>query len=141
MTQFEKCFDVILGLNEKEGFEIAKELGLRAEANSPKELSALACEISQVLKINTLVIHPVSYALAVGSDDSQIVEGPFIASPKITTGAGDHFNSGFCLGKLLGFDNAQCLLTGVTTSGFYVRTAQSPTIRQLADLMQNWPEK
>ena len=35
-----------------------------------------------------------------------MVDGPFTAKPLITTGAGDHFNSGFCLGRLLGLDNA-----------------------------------
>jgi sugar/nucleoside kinase (ribokinase family) len=57
----------------------------------------------------------------------------------ITTGAGDHFNSGFCLGKLLGFPTAQCLLTGVTTSGFYVRTAKSPGLKDLANMLRLWP--
>jgi sugar/nucleoside kinase (ribokinase family) len=142
ISQFEKYFDVILGLNEKEAFEIAKVMGFRTEGiQSPNELLALSCEISRGLRINTLVVHPVSYALAISRDDSQIVEGPFVGKPLITTGAGDHFNSGFCLGKLLGFDNAMSVLTGVTTSGFYVRTAQSPTIRQLAEMMLNWPEK
>ena len=139
ITRFEKHFDVILGLNEKEALEIAQVLGLRANADSPNELLALACEMSRNLKINTVVIHPVTYALAVSHDDAQIVEGPFVGKPMITTGAGDHFNSGFCLGKLLGFDNAMCVLTGVSTSGFYVRTAQSPTIRQLSEMMQSWP--
>jgi ketohexokinase len=68
-----------------------------------------------------------------------MVEGPFTPKPKITTGAGDHFNSGFCLGKLLGFSTDQCLLTGVTTSGFYVRTAQSPSMPDLVGLLKNWP--
>jgi hypothetical protein len=31
------------------------------------------------------------------------------------------------------------VLTGVTTSGFYVRTAKSPSIADLAGMMQNWP--
>jgi sugar/nucleoside kinase (ribokinase family) len=55
----------------------------------------------------------------------------------ITTGAGDHFNSGFCLGKLLGLGNAMSLLTGVTTSGYYVRTGQSPSIVQVANMMKD----
>jgi len=137
--RFEKYFDVILGLNEKEAFEVAKVMGLQAKEDSPDELLALAREMSQRLRINTLVIHPVTYALAVSRDDAQIVEGPYIGTPMITTGAGDHFNSGFCLGKLLGFKNAMCVLTGVTTSGYYVRTAQSPSIRQLAEMMKSWP--
>ena len=57
-----------------------------------------------------------------------------------TTGAGDHFNSGFCLGRMLGFDNRGCLLTGVTTSGYYVRTGQSPDIGNLAEMLRDWPE-
>ena len=91
-----------------------------------------------LLKINTLVVHPVTYALAVSNDVASVAEGPFVGKPLITTGAGDHFNSGFCLGKMLGLDNAMSVLTGVTTSGFYVRTAKSPTIAQLAEMMQNW---
>ncbi|MEO7297672.1 MAG: hypothetical protein ABI042_03735 [Verrucomicrobiota bacterium] len=138
ITRFEKYFDVILGLNEKESFEIAEVLGLRSKADSPNELLGLACEINQILKVNTLVVHPVIYALAVSAGDAQIVDGPFVGIPLITTGAGDHFNSGFCLGKLLGFDNAMSVLTGVTTSGYYVRTAHSPTLFQLAEMLENW---
>ncbi|MEO6183760.1 MAG: hypothetical protein ABIP71_11810 [Verrucomicrobiota bacterium] len=141
IKRFQEYFDVILGLNEKEGFEIAKVMGLRTEANSPTEMLALACEINRDLQLNTLVIHPVTYAVAVSNGDAQIITGPVVGKPLITTGAGDHFNSGFCLGKLLGFTNAMSVLTGVTTSGFYVRTAQSPTLRQLAEMMQNWPSK
>ena len=83
-------------------------------------------------RVDTLVVHPTAYALASGPDGAAIVQGPFTPKPKITTGAGDHFNSGFCLGKLLGFPTDRCLLTGVTTSGFYVRTGQSPAIPDVA---------
>ena len=58
----------------------------------------------------------------------------------ITTGAGDHFNSGFCLGKLLGFDNATSVLCGVSTSGHYVRSAQSPSIEDLAAIFVDIPK-
>ena len=34
----------------------------------------------------------------------------------ITTGAGDHFNAGFCMAKLLGLDDRTSLLVGTTTS-------------------------
>ena len=67
------------------------------------------------------------------------MEGPFTPKPMITTGAGDHFNSGFCLGKLLGLTTEQCLLTGVTTSGFYVRTARARRVNDLAGMLRNWP--
>ena len=81
------------------------------------------------------MIHPVSYALAISNKKVDMVDGPFTAKPLITTGAGDHFNSGFCLGRLLGLNNQMSVLTGVTTSGYYVRTAQSPSIQQIAAMM------
>jgi len=136
---FQKYFEVILGLNEKEGHEIGRNLGLKINDSSPEALQKLCQEIRTRLQVDTIVIHPTSYALACGPDGSFMVEGPFTPKPKITTGAGDHFNSGFCLGKLLGFSTDQCLLTGVTTSGFYVRSAQSPSMPDLASLLKNWP--
>ena len=139
LAQFEKFFDVILGLNEKEGYEIGDVLGLDTRDHSPDGLGKLAGEISRCVPVGTLVIHPVSYALAVSKSEVLMVEGPFTPKPVITTGAGDHFNSGFCLGKLLGLDNRQSVLTGVTTSGHYVRTGQSPTITDLVKMLRSWP--
>src|SRR5207244_1453573 len=115
---------------------IAEVLGLNRKAHNAEALSALARELRAKLPVATIVIHPVSYALAVSGDAVDVVRGPYVSKPKITTGAGDHFNAGFCLGKLLGFDNAMCVLTGVTTSGYYVRTANSPSVSQLAGLLR-----
>ena len=136
---FQKYFDVILGLNEKEGYEIGVSLGLNTKDTSRDGLLGLCKQIYLHLRIDTVVIHPTAYALATGPDLTTYVEGPFTPRPKITTGAGDHFNSGFCVGKLLGFPTDLCLLTGVATSGFYVRSGQSPTIADLAHTLRNWP--
>jgi sugar/nucleoside kinase (ribokinase family) len=136
---FQKHFDVILGLNEKESYEIGKNLGLKTDDQTPKGLERLCQEIHTRIRVDTLVVHPTAFALASGPDGTALVEGPFTPKPKITTGAGDHFNSGFCLGKLLGFPTSQCLLTGVATSGFYVRTAQSPSMANLSEMLRHWP--
>jgi sugar/nucleoside kinase (ribokinase family) len=71
--------------------------------------------------------------------ESASFAGPFVDRPRISTGAGDHFNAGFCLGRVLGFSLVESLCTGVGTSGYYVRTAQSPTAEQLADFIANMP--
>lgn len=139
ISTFEKHFDVIFGLNEKESSEIGKNLGLDTRDHSPEGLAELGRQILERVPVNTLVIHPTSYALAISKADVATVEGPFTLKPLITTGAGDHFNAGFCLGKLLGLDNAMSVMAGVTTSGFYVRTAKSPGIADLAGLLRNWP--
>ncbi len=139
VAQFQKYFDVILGLNEKESHEVGKNLGLKTNNRTPDGLTKLCQEIHLRVRVDTIIVHPTAYALASGPDGTSLVEGPFTPKPKITTGAGDHFNSGFCLGKLLGFSTERCLLTGVTTSGFYVRTGQSPNVTDLAGMLRNWP--
>lgn len=138
--RFEEYFEVILGLNEKEAFEIAQVLGLSTGNKSRDGLAALTLDLRKKTGVSTLVVHPVRYAVAATGDSVSVVDGPFIGRPLITTGAGDHFNSGFCLGRLLGFDNAGALLTGVTTSGYYVRSAQSPSLGNLAEMLRDWPE-
>ena len=141
VAAFEKHFDVILGMNEKEAREIATVLGLQADGHSREALCGLAVELNRRLPLSTLVIHPVTYALAVSDGKVDMANGPCIARPVITTGAGDHFNAGFCLGKLLGFDNELSVLTGVTTSGFYVGSAQSPSVNDLVKMLRDWPSQ
>ncbi|MCD6051800.1 MAG: hypothetical protein K0Q55_3209 [Verrucomicrobia bacterium] len=138
--QFNTKFRVILGLNEKEAFEVGEVLGLPMPDGSPQGLGCLAQRIDEKLGIETLVVHPVTYALAVTAGRVSMVSGPRIKKALITTGAGDHFNAGFCLGKLLGLDDAASVLTGVTTSGYYVKTATTPGILDLAGMIENWPE-
>lgn len=139
IAEFQKYFDVTLGLNEKESHEIGRNLGLKTDDHSPEGLQKLCQEIHFRVRVDTIVVHPTAFALASGPDGKSLVQGPFTPKPKITTGAGDHFNSGFCLGKLLGFSTEESLMTGVATSGFYVRTAKSPTMPDLAGMLRNWP--
>jgi hypothetical protein len=137
--RFQDFFEVTLGLNEKEATEIAEVLGLKHDDRTPEGLAALGREIFARLKIDSLVIHPVTYAFAIRGGEVATVAGPKITKPLITTGAGDHFNSGFCLGQLLGLENAACVLIGVATSGYYVSTAQTPTLADLAGMLRKWP--
>ena len=141
IEKFRAFFDVILGLNEKEAWEVGVVLGLGGESRTRGALAQLVRDIRRATGVDTLVVHPVSYALAATGGDCAIVDGPFIARPLITTGAGDHFNAGFCLGKVLGFDDEMSVLVGVTTSGFYVRHAQSPRLTDLAAMLRDWPVK
>jgi sugar/nucleoside kinase (ribokinase family) len=139
IVRFQSRFDVILGLNEKEAYEIARVLGLDHSPRDPQGLAQLAIDIQKRVAVETLVVHPVAYALTVSNGKAEIVEGSVCRKPTITTGAGDHFNSGFCLGRLLGLSNADSLLCGVSTSGHYVRSAESPRVSDLSRFMRNWP--
>jgi hypothetical protein len=141
VTGFQRCFDVTLGLNEKEAWEVAATLDLPARKHTRENLASTALAIWDRVRVSELVVHPVRYALTASEGHVTEVEGPACEHPKITTGAGDHFNAGFCLGQLLGLDDAQSLLCGVSTSGFYVRNAASPSITDLVAMMRDWPRK
>jgi sugar/nucleoside kinase (ribokinase family) len=137
IEKFQKHFRVILGLNEKETHAIAEALGLPHPNQDSEGIGELAADIHRVIKVDTIVAHPVTCAFGTHGGEIFRVQGPYTPKPKISTGAGDHFNAGFCLGKLLGFDTEMALLTGVTTSGYYVRTAKSPSIADLISMLES----
>jgi hypothetical protein len=134
---FGRYFKVILGLNEKEAREVAKGLRLPLPGGGPEGLSKLGRQIFKRLRVDTLIIHPVSFALAVSERAVALTTGPVTSKPLITTGAGDHFNAGFCLGRLLELADIHCLLMAVTASGFYVRTKRSPTVAELIETLRD----
>jgi sugar/nucleoside kinase (ribokinase family) len=130
---------VILGLNLKEAGEILEVLGLPAAKDSEADIESSARTIRAKLNINCCVIHPRSGAAAATADASAAFKGPFVKHPKISTGAGDHFNAGFATGQVLGFSLEESLCTGVGTSGYYVRSGISPTAVQLAEFIEKLP--
>jgi sugar/nucleoside kinase (ribokinase family) len=134
--------ELILGLNLKESSEIAAVLGLNIPTETDAAEAAIettARAIRQTLNLGCVVIHPRAGAAAATAEHSATIVGPYVAQPRISTGAGDHFNAGFCLGRVLGMSLEESLCTGVATSGYYVRNAQSPTGRQLADFLAKLP--
>ena len=66
------------------------------------------------------------------------IKGPYTKTPKLTTGAGDVFNAGFCHGLLHGLTPEEAIATGVCSSGFYVRECHSATDQELIAFMQRW---
>ncbi len=124
--------DTILGMNMNESRIIAEVLEIQEE-----DAVARAAAIQKDTGIDAIVIHPVHGAAVATSDTATWVEGPYTKKPKLTTGAGDNFNAGFCNGWLGGFTPAECLMAGVCTSGYYVRNAQSPSHDELLQFMRD----
>jgi sugar/nucleoside kinase (ribokinase family) len=139
LTRFQNQVDVVLGLNLKEAGEICHVLGISVGGNPEMVIEKTARAIRDTMKLACVVVHPRHGASAATSDKSASFSGPFVQQPKISTGAGDHFNAGFCLGWILGFDLDECLCTGCGTSGYYVRSAHSPSAQQLAEFVANLP--
>ena len=140
LSAFEEKMDVILGLNLKEAGEAVQVLGLASPARGDAAVRETACGIRRQLKINTVVVHPRDGAAGAVGEQAAFFAGPLVAHPKISTGAGDHFNAGFCLGRVLGLGLEESLCAGCGASGFYVRTGQSPTAAQLAQFIATLPK-
>lgn len=128
---FEAHGSVTLGLNLKEAQQVGVALGLTAHEPTETGLRAMARGIRAELAISTVVVHPKESAACATASGEAWVPGPYTPKPKITTGAGDHFNAGFVLGQLLGLSPEGCLTTGASCSGYYVRTGQSPSLNDI----------
>jgi sugar/nucleoside kinase (ribokinase family) len=138
IARFQAFGRVTLGLNLKEAQQVFAVLGLGQESEEEKGLRSMARQIRQKLDLATVVVHPTKSAACATKDDTWWVPGPYVEKPLITTGAGDHFNSGFVTGQLLGLGPESCLGLGVSTSGFYVRTARSPSLGDLETFLAQW---
>src|SRR5689334_20193796 len=111
LTRFQDQVDVILGLNLKESMEVADVLGLPGRSDPEAAIEDNAKAIREKLHLECVVIHPRRSAAAATEEASAKFDGPFVREPKISTGAGDHFNAGFCLGRVLGFSLQESLCT------------------------------
>jgi sugar/nucleoside kinase (ribokinase family) len=139
LTRFEDQVNVILGLNLKEAVEIADVLGIACPGNPESCIEEIAATVREKLDLSCVVVHPRRSAAAATASEVVSFAGPFVQHPKISTGAGDHFNAGFCLGRVLGFGLRESLCTGCATSGYYVRSGESPTAVELADFIAALP--
>lgn len=139
ISRFESFGRVTLGLNLKEAQQVVSALDLRiGHGDDEATLRQTASEIRSRLNIATVVVHPRAAAACATSAGSAWVPGPYCEAPLITTGAGDHFNAGFSTGQLLGMTPTAALGLGVCTSGYYVRTALSPSLDDLETFLANW---
>lgn len=136
---------VTLGLNLKEASQVAHVLGIEIDDEPELAIEATAARLRAALGLRCCVVHPRRAAAGAMLDDAgnehrATFFGPFIENPKLSTGAGDNFNAGFCLGLLAGLPIDQMLCAGTATSGYYVRSATSPSLADLAGFCDDLPE-
>lgn len=137
ISKFQGFGSVTLGLNLKEAERIGSILGHGESADSPDGLRRLVTRIRSEIQVSCVVVHPTDCAACATRDDSWYVEGYYTDAPLISTGAGDHFNSGFAVARLLGMEPGICLRVATAVSGFYVRNGSSPNLSEVADLIRN----
>lgn len=137
IKEFSSKFKVILGLNLKESTEVCHALDLD-DTLANNSLEELTKALSNKIDIYCLVVHPVKKAACVCNGEFYHTYGPYEPKPKLTTGAGDNFNAGFCLGQVLGLSPKDSLILGTATSGYYVRNAKSPNLNDIKYFIKQW---
>ncbi len=133
----DSCGDVTLGLNGNEANILARLLGFDA-AEEEEDTMRLARELRDKIGISTAVIHKLKFAASAGPGGAFSVQGPFCERPLKSTGAGDRFNAGYCLGLLAGGTSEDCLVIGSAVSGFFVRNARSPSRKEVTGFLEQW---
>ena len=139
LERFSRYYHVILGLNLKEAAEVAKAIGI--ELSKPVEeglLAEITKILSQHLQLFGLVVHSVKACAAVCNQVFAQVTAPYCERPQLTTGAGDNFNAGFCLGLLLDLSLGETLALASASSGYYVRHGHSPSFKDLQEFVVLW---
>ncbi|MBS0622080.1 MAG: carbohydrate kinase family protein [Verrucomicrobia bacterium] len=121
------CYDLILGLNGAESKRVANVLGVVGIE-----------EIFEVLGASCVVCHTPLTASAVSKEGQETIQSAYTPTPKLSTGAGDNFNAGFCNGLLKGLTLKERLEMGCATSGFYVRHGRSPSSEELSQFLNLW---
>jgi len=138
LKNFRSSHRVVLGVNQKESMEVGAALGMEFV---PDEIEKNAVALRKALDLDAVVIHPTKNAACATEKGSAIFDGPYCQNPKLTTGAGDNFNAGFCKGLLAGLEPVEMLACGVSNSGFYVRNGRSATSKDLVAFVGQWDKR
>lgn len=130
LKQFARHTSVILSLNKNEARLICEVL---YKKHTSEDLKNLGERIFEKLLIETLVLHSSKEAIAFNKRGVAECKSFFNRNPVISTGAGDNFNAGFCIARLLTLDLESSIIFANAVAGYYVKTGASP---QLTDVIK-----
>jgi hypothetical protein len=134
LEEFARHTRVILSLNKNEARRIYEVLFGK---NPGEDLAHSGERIFEKLKTEILLLHSSKEAIAFNSEGIFACDSFYITDPKISTGAGDHFNAGFSAARLLNLDLGSSVLFANAVSGFYVKTGTSPLLADLTSFLES----
>lgn len=119
---FSQWFRVTLGLNKNEAEQIH---GVMSNGSVTDNMNVIGDEIFAHVNAETLVIHFHTTALAWSRAGTFVKETPRITNPVLSTGAGDNFNAGYCVGLLADMKVDACLELGHAFASYYMVNGKS----------------
>lgn len=138
LSRINALMPVTLGLNHSEAQQACAALTLpvSTESSMPVRCLGIARAVRDALDLSVVVVHPREGAAASSQSETLWIDGPFTATPALSTGAGDHFGAAFALAQAINLTLDSCLALAVACSGAYVRDAHSPTATGLAAFLR-----
>ena len=140
---FEEAGPLTLGLNGKEANILCRLHGLpEADAEAdPQEVLQQAVALRDAFRLSRVVVHRLTFAVCAAPAGQFVQSVPYCPNPKKSTGAGDRFNAGCCIGLALGLGDEDMLALGCATAGYFVRNARSASQAELVDFIRcGWIE-
>jgi ketohexokinase len=138
LKDFSKYTNAVLGLNRNEAQIIYKLMFKKSPA---KNFAIVGEKIFEKLNIDTVLLHSTKEAHVVDASGTYHAESFFVKNPKLSTGAGDNFNSGYCAGRLMNLDPQSALCFAHAVSGFYVKEGRSPILEDVISMLSIEQEK
>ncbi len=114
--------------------------GPRRDADLGPRIMRASALLRESLRLDCVVIHPREGAAATDARGSAWFDGPMTRTPRISTGAGDHFNAGFAAAQIAGLPLDQCLACATALSGAYVRDGVGPDLTRLCEFLRSLPD-
>ncbi len=140
LRDFEPVGSLTLGLNGNEAGILSRLHDLPSAASAPDETLQQAFALREALGISRVIIHRSSFAVSATADGGFIQAARFCPNPRKSTGAGDRFNAGFCLGLAQGMTDPDSLTLGCAAAGYFVRNARSASQQELVGFLKSWAD-
>lgn len=135
LKEFGRHGEVILSLNKNEASVISRTLSLTNDNTDPVKMAA---GLFETLEIHELVLHSSKETVAITKGNIVSVNTFYTSNPKISTGAGDNFNAGFCTAQLLQLDIEESLWLANAFSGYYVREGKSAGADEIINFFETY---
>lgn len=127
MGRFARKRRAVLSLNENEALVTAEALCLETG-----NLAGIGEALRKRFGITEVLIHTLRESLLCTPRGVARQATRFIETPRISTGAGDHFNAAACLGALLGLTDEERLTLSNQFASLYVETGATPSLEDLS---------
>jgi sugar/nucleoside kinase (ribokinase family) len=129
LSGFSKYWEIVLSLNKNESALIYNTL--MQNGKMVPGIADTAKAIFDAVGLHKVLVHHSTEACCCDLDGLSHRSTPKLANPRLLTGAGDNFNTGFCAALLLEMSTGEALEMGHWVTKHYITHGESPSLAQV----------